>query len=172
MFFISRVLIWYVFLSNLFFHKPSYFCLIDFLKILTDQIFWRFIHSFIHCCIYKLFLTRTLFSNCFVIFINELIFNSYWRRKWQPTPVLLPGKSHELMEEPGRLQSMGSQRVGHDWVNSLSLQQLLISWEYQDLGLYGHFAGAILCLILWSHTKTKLFIKKQKQKRRVSVPWD
>ena len=24
-------------------------------------------------------------------------------------------------EEPGRLQSMGSQRVGHDWVTSLSL---------------------------------------------------
>ena len=25
------------------------------------------------------------------------------------------------MEEPGRLQSLGSQRVGHDWVTSLSL---------------------------------------------------
>ena len=25
------------------------------------------------------------------------------------------------MEEPGRLQSMGSLRVGHDWVTSLSL---------------------------------------------------
>ena len=31
--------------------------------------------------------------------------------KWQPTPVLLPGESRE---GPGRLQSMGSQRVGHD----------------------------------------------------------
>ena len=28
-------------------------------------------------------------------------------KKWQPTPVLLPGKSHE--EEPSGLQSMGSQ---------------------------------------------------------------
>ena len=28
-------------------------------------------------------------------------------------------------EEPGRLQSMGSQRVGHDWVTSLSLWGLL-----------------------------------------------
>ena len=27
------------------------------------------------------------------------------------------------MEEPGRLQSMGSQRVGHDWVTSLSLSE-------------------------------------------------
>ena len=35
-----------------------------------------------------------------------------WRRAWQPTPVFLPGES-PWAEEPGRLQSMGSQRVGH-----------------------------------------------------------
>ena len=34
-------------------------------------------------------------------------------RKWQPTPVLLPGKSHGKKEH-GRLQSVGLQRVGHD----------------------------------------------------------
>jgi len=34
------------------------------------------------------------------------------RRNWQPTPVSLPGKSQT--EEPGWLQPMGSQRVGHD----------------------------------------------------------
>ena len=34
-------------------------------------------------------------------------------RKWQPTPVLLPGGS-PWTEEPGGLQSMGSQRVGHN----------------------------------------------------------
>ena len=32
---------------------------------------------------------------------------------WQPTPVLLPGKSHGL-EGPGGLPSMGSHRVGQD----------------------------------------------------------
>ena len=31
-----------------------------------------------------------------------------WSRKWQPTPVFLPGESHGP-EEPGRLQSMGLQ---------------------------------------------------------------
>ena len=36
-----------------------------------------------------------------------------WRREWQPTQVFLPGES-PWTEEPGRLQSMGSQRVGHD----------------------------------------------------------
>ena len=32
--------------------------------------------------------------------------------KRQPTPVFLPGTSHGL-EEPGRLESTGSQRAGH-----------------------------------------------------------
>ena len=31
-------------------------------------------------------------------------------------------------EEPGRLQSMGSQRVGHDWATSLSLSSNMISY--------------------------------------------
>ena len=33
-----------------------------------------------------------------------------WRRKWQPTPVFLPGEI-SWIEVPGRLQSMGLQRV-------------------------------------------------------------
>ena len=39
-----------------------------------------------------------------------------WRRPWQPTPILLPGES-PWTEEPGRLQSTGSQRAGHNWSN-------------------------------------------------------
>ena len=38
---------------------------------------------------------------------------SPWRRTWQPTPVFLPGES-PWTENPGRLQSMESQRVEHD----------------------------------------------------------
>ena len=37
-----------------------------------------------------------------------------WRRKWQPTPVFLPGGS-QGQGRPGGLPSMGSHRVGHDW---------------------------------------------------------
>ena len=37
-----------------------------------------------------------------------------WRRKWQSTPVFLL----VWTEEPGRLQSMGSQRVRHEFVVS------------------------------------------------------
>ena len=40
----------------------------------------------------------------------------HWRRKWQPTPVFLPGES-QGRGEPGGLPSMGSHRVGHDWSN-------------------------------------------------------
>ena len=42
-----------------------------------------------------------------------------WRRAWQHTPVFLPGESL-WTEEPGGLQSMGSQRAGHDWVTKYS----------------------------------------------------
>ena len=40
-----------------------------------------------------------------------------WRRPRQPTPVFLPGES-PWTEEPGGLQSTGSQTVEHDSINS------------------------------------------------------
>ena len=45
-----------------------------------------------------------------------------WNGKWQPTPVSLPGG----------LQSVGSQRVGHDWqvcINHASLENKLVKEE-------------------------------------------
>ena len=42
-----------------------------------------------------------------------------WIRERHPTPVL--AWKIPWMEEPGRLQSMGSLRVGHNWATSLSL---------------------------------------------------
>ena len=37
-----------------------------------------------------------------------------------PTPVFLPGES-PWTEEPGGLQSMGSQRAAHDWATKHSV---------------------------------------------------
>ena len=37
-----------------------------------------------------------------------------WRRKWQPTPLLLPGKSHGWRSLVGYIQSMGLQRIRHN----------------------------------------------------------
>ena len=41
-----------------------------------------------------------------------------WKRKWQPTPVLLPGKFHGQRSLVG--YSSWGHRVGHDWATSLS----------------------------------------------------
>ena len=38
-----------------------------------------------------------------------------WRRQWQPTPVLLPGKSHGRRSLAG-YTLWGRKRAGHDWV--------------------------------------------------------
>ena len=43
-----------------------------------------------------------------------------WRRQWR-TPLQYFAWKIPWMEEPGRLQSMGSRRVEHDWATSLSL---------------------------------------------------
>ena len=40
-----------------------------------------------------------------------------WRRKWQPTPVFLPGQSQGQRRLEGYIQSIESQRVRHDWSN-------------------------------------------------------
>ena len=45
--------------------------------------------------------------------VQSLSWEDPWRRAWQPTPVFLPGE-FPWTEEPGGLQSMGLQRVGHD----------------------------------------------------------
>ena len=55
-----------------------------------------------------------------------------WRRKWQPTPIFLPEKSHG--EKPGGQQSKGLQRVGHDRATKHRQTQLhadfwLRGWE-------------------------------------------
>ena len=54
-----------------------------------------------------------------------------WGRKWQLTPIFLPGKSHGRRS---RLQSVGSQRNGHNWATEQTQQQLQtihvsITWE-------------------------------------------
>ena len=49
-----------------------------------------------------------------------------WRRKWQPAPVFLPWEI-PWTEEPGGLQSMGSQRVRYHWARTRNEWVLLTS---------------------------------------------
>ena len=54
----------------------------------------------------------------------------YRRRKWQPTPVFLPGESEGRGSLVGCIvQFMGSHRVGHDWSNlaAEAATQVLVS---------------------------------------------
>ena len=52
-----------------------------------------------------------------------------WRRAWPPTLVFLPGES-PWTEEPGRLQSMRSQRVGYDWATKHSTAAHLLKFKH------------------------------------------
>ena len=62
-------------------------------------------------------------------------------------------------EEPGRLQSMGSPRVGHDWATSLSLFTCLHwrrKWQPTPVFLPGESQGrgSLVGYCLWGHTES------------------
>ena len=59
-----------------------------------------------------------------------------WRRKWQPTPVFLPGESHGWRSLVG--YSPRGRKVGHDWATSLSFPYTICVCMYVQL-----------CLTLW-----------------------
>ena len=49
---------------------------------------------------------------------------TYWRRKWQPTPVLLPGKSH------GRRSLVGYSPWGQSWTQLSNFSFTFISTKF------------------------------------------
>ena len=62
------------------------------------------------------------------------------------------------MEEPGRLQSMGSLTVGHDWTTSLSLSTFMHwrrQWQPTPVFLPGESLrqGSLVGWHLWGHTE-------------------
>ena len=62
------------------------------------------------------------------------------------------------MEEPGRLQSMGSLRVWHDWTTSLSLFTFMLwrrKWQPTPVFLPGESQGwgSLVGCRLWGHTE-------------------
>ena len=90
-------------------------------QLYTDAVPLEFFFPSEHVLFPMLLVKMTLeYSFPLMIFLfSPWLYVLNWRRKWQPTPVLLPGKI-PWTEEGGRLQSMGLQRVRHDWVTSLS----------------------------------------------------
>ena len=62
------------------------------------------------------------------------------------------------MEEPGRQQSMGLHRVGHDWATSLSIFTFMHwkrKWQPTPVFLPGESQerGSLVGYCLWGHTE-------------------
>ena len=69
------------------------------------------------------FLVGNLISTSFCsYFCFVLPYVCFWRRQWQPTPVLLPGKSHGWRSLVGcRLWGPWGRWVGHNWATDFHL---------------------------------------------------
>ena len=84
------------------------------------------------------------------------------------------------MEEPGRLQSMGSLGVGHDWVTSLSLFTFMHwrrKWQPTPVFLPGESQGwwSLVGCCLWGCTEsdmTEATQQQQQQHRLVGIRKD
>ena len=84
------------------------------------------------------------------------------------------------MEEPGRLQSMGSLRVRHDWVTSLSLFTFMHwrrKWQPTPVFLPGEFQGrgSLVGCRLWGHTesdRTEVTQRQQQWSPRRKLLWN
>ena len=76
-------------------------------------------------------------------------------------------------EEPGRLQSMGSLRVGHDWVTLLSLFTFMHwrrKWQPTPVFLPGESQGqgSLVGCRLWGHTESDTTEVTQQQQQQYS----
>ena len=79
----------------------------------------------------------------------------HWRRKWQPTPVFLPGESQG--REPSGLPSMGSHRVGHDWSDLAAAAAPVLESTDCMVGLMALFRGSWQWVHPWSFVDSALF---------------
>ena len=76
------------------------------------------------------------------------------------------------MEEPGRLQSMGSIRVGHDWATSLSLFSFMHwrrKWQSTPVVLPGESQGrgSLVGCRLWGRTESDTTEAMQQQQQQL-----
>ena len=76
------------------------------------------------------------------------------------------------MEEPGRLQSMGLWRVGHDWVTSLSLFTFMHwrrKWQLTPMFLPGESQrrGSLVGCRLWGRTELDTTKVTQQQQQLI-----
>ena len=80
-----------------------------------------------------------------------------WRRKRQPTPVFLAGKSHGQRSLEGYSQSMGSQRVGYNWATNTFTFTHQVNW-----GIMTPLAMQLFVMLMKLLEKTNSFKKPTK----------
>ena len=93
----------------------------------------------------------------------------HWRRKWQPTPVFLPGESRGW-GDPGGLPSMGSHRVRHYW-RDLAAQGQSSNEHHQIRPCPMAWRSVSLLLPTSIHKKEKV-IKRRKPRSFVGMWMD
>ena len=86
---------------------------------------------------------------------------SYRTGEGNGTPLQYSCLENPWTEEPGRLQSMGSLRVGHDWATSLSLFTFMHwrrKWQPTLVFLPGESQGwgSLVGCRLWGHTESDM----------------
>ena len=96
---------------------------------------------------------------------------------WTPEKATAPHSSTlawkiPWAKEPGRLQSMGSQRVGHDWATSLSLFTFMHwrrKWQSTPVFLPGESQGrgSLVGCRLWGRTESDTTEVTQQQQQHV-----
>ena len=110
-------------------------------------------------------------SHLWMTGMSRKAFNTFWRLErvelrlvWENSEKAMAPPSSTLaweipwMEEPGRLQSMGSLRVGHDWATSLSLFTFMPwrrKWHPTPVFLPGESQGrwGLVGCRLWGRTE-------------------
>ena len=98
-----------------------------------------------HTCLYLMLMYNEIFciSSLNIPFCYCCLVTKLWEKAMAPHSSTVAWKI-PWMEEPGRLQSMGSLRVRHDWVTSLSLSTFMHwrrKWQPTPVFLPGESHG-------------------------------
>ena len=139
--------------------------LTDFYKIFSPpRISYDFL-NFSSC--YKHFLHTLITDNCY----NRFYLRTYSEKAMAPQSSTLAWKI-PWTEEPGRLQSMGLRRVGHNWATPLSLFTFMHCWrKWQPTPVFlpggSQGRGSLVGCRLWSRTESDTTEVTQQQQQKV-----
>ena len=143
--------------------------------LLFVRAFWSFYNMWVER--YTSYSRRTIHYICFLPWkLGTLWIKSwFWRiyGEGNGTPLQYSCLENPWTEEPGRLQSMRSLRVGHDWATSLSLFSFMHwrrKWQSTPVFFPGESQGrgSLVGCRLWGRTELDKTGAMQQQQR---IPW-